>query len=163
MNEEHFDVLLNDAFNYSFNSHIGDVKEFMELANQVTAEKIRVPSAPERLLRAKLIFEEAMETIQALGAGVQVGPNNDWVFVDTGETNFDAKGVLDGIADIFVVTTGAGICCGLTNVIEEAIDRVCQNNLSKLDGLHTFREDGKLLKSPNYKPVILDDLIERVS
>jgi predicted HAD superfamily Cof-like phosphohydrolase len=158
MNEEY-----NDVFNYSFNSHIGDVKEFMVLANQTTSNIIRTPSTQERILRAKLIFEESMETIQALGVGVQVGPNNDWVFVDIGEANYNPEDVLDGIADIFVVTTGAGICCGLTDVIEEAIDRVCQNNLSKVDGQHSFREDGKLLKSPNYKPVVLDDLIERVS
>lgn len=33
--------------------------------------------------------------------------------------------------------------------LEGAFDEVCQSNLSKLDGM-TTREDGKILKGPNY-------------
>lgn len=44
----------------------------------------------------------------------------------------------------------------------EAIIRVHKSNMSKLgdDGKPILREDGKVLKGPNYKPAILDDLIE---
>lgn len=165
MNEQIDLDCLGEMFGYSFQEHFGNVKDLMDRAKQTTALKIRMPSTEERLLRARLILEEALETIRSLGISVhQVGENEDrFEFYDDGKDKYDPLGVLDGIADIFVVTTGTGICCGLTNIIEEAIKRVDKNNLSKLDGQHSFRSDGKLLKSPNYKPVVLADLIQRVS
>ena len=45
--------------------------------------------------------------------------------------------------------------------LDEALDRVHQSNMSKLgeDGLPIYREDGKVLKGPNYAPPKLTDLI----
>ena len=45
--------------------------------------------------------------------------------------------------------------------LDEALDRVHKSNMSKLDedGHPIYREDGKVLKGPNYKPPILSDLI----
>jgi predicted HAD superfamily Cof-like phosphohydrolase len=45
--------------------------------------------------------------------------------------------------------------------LDEALDRVHQSNLSKLDdnGEPIFREDGKVLKSSNYQPPNLSDLV----
>jgi predicted HAD superfamily Cof-like phosphohydrolase len=45
--------------------------------------------------------------------------------------------------------------------LDEALDRVHQSNLSKLDdnGNPIFREDGKVLKSSNYQPPNLSDLV----
>ena len=45
--------------------------------------------------------------------------------------------------------------------LDEALDRVHVSNMSKLgeDGLPIYREDGKVLKGPNYKPPTLTDLI----
>ena len=44
--------------------------------------------------------------------------------------------------------------------LDEALDRVHQSNLSKLvDGKPLKREDGKVLKGPNYKPPTLIDLV----
>ena len=45
--------------------------------------------------------------------------------------------------------------------LEEALDRVHQSNMSKLDpeGKPIYREDGKVLKGPNYKPPVLTDLV----
>ena len=45
--------------------------------------------------------------------------------------------------------------------LEEALDRVHKSNMSKLglDGKPIRRSDGKVLKGPNYKPPILNDLI----
>ena len=42
----------------------------------------------------------------------------------------------------------------------EALDRVHESNLSKLvDGKPVKREDGKVLKGPNYHPPVLIDLV----
>jgi|TARA_R100001530_G_scaffold39035_1_gene30172 NTP pyrophosphatase (non-canonical NTP hydrolase) len=45
--------------------------------------------------------------------------------------------------------------------LDEALDRVHESNMSKLgeDGKPIYREDGKVLKGPNYKPPNLEDLI----
>ena len=45
--------------------------------------------------------------------------------------------------------------------LDEALDRVHKSNMSKLDdnGLPIFREDGKVLKGPNYAPPNLEDLV----
>ena len=46
-------------------------------------------------------------------------------------------------------------------LLDEALHRVHQSNLSKLDedGNPIYREDGKVLKGPNYAPPDLTDLI----
>ena len=45
--------------------------------------------------------------------------------------------------------------------LDEAMDRVHKSNMSKLDdnGQPIFREDGKVLKSSNYQPPTLTDLV----
>ena len=46
-------------------------------------------------------------------------------------------------------------------LLDEALDRVHLSNMSKLDneGKPIYREDGKVLKGPNYKPPTLTDLV----
>lgn len=44
--------------------------------------------------------------------------------------------------------------------LDTAMNRVFESNMSKLvDGKPLRREDGKVLKGPNYQPPVLDDLI----
>ena len=45
--------------------------------------------------------------------------------------------------------------------LDEALDRVHKSNMTKLgaDGKPIRREDGKVLKGPNYKPPTLTDLV----
>ena len=45
--------------------------------------------------------------------------------------------------------------------LDEAMDRVHKSNMSKLDeyGNPVLREDGKVLKGPNYQPPDLSDLV----
>ena len=46
-------------------------------------------------------------------------------------------------------------------LLDEALNRVHESNMSKLgeDGKPIYREDGKVLKGPGYKPPDLSDLI----
>ena len=46
-------------------------------------------------------------------------------------------------------------------LLDEALDRVHLSNMSKIDeeGKPVYREDGKVLKGPNYKPPTLTDLV----
>ena len=44
--------------------------------------------------------------------------------------------------------------------LDTAMNRVFESNMSKLvDGKPLRRDDGKVLKGPNYQPPVLDDLI----
>ena len=45
--------------------------------------------------------------------------------------------------------------------LDEALDRVHKSNMTKLgeDGHPIRREDGKVLKGPNYQPPVLTDLV----
>ncbi len=44
--------------------------------------------------------------------------------------------------------------------LDEALNRIYASNMSKLvDGKPAYREDGKVLKGPNYKPPYLEDLV----
>lgn len=45
--------------------------------------------------------------------------------------------------------------------LDEAMDRIHRSNMSKLgeDGKPIYREDGKVLKGPNYQPPVLEDLV----
>lgn len=139
---------------YLLTEHLDAVREFMVKAKQTTSFAQRIPTPEERILRAKLIYEEAMETIEALGVDHILGQ-----FVDAGEEHCDLEKILDGACDLAVVVDGTLISCGLDGVFPEALERVNINNLSKFAEGSYIREDGKVMKPPGYVPVDLSDLI----
>ena len=71
----------------------------------------------------------------------------------------DKENLLKELADILYVVYGYAATYGLP--IDEAFKRVHESNMSKLgeDGKPVYREDGKVLKGPNYKPADLSDLV----
>ena len=71
----------------------------------------------------------------------------------------DKENLLKELADLLYVVYGYAATYGLP--IDEAFKRVHESNMSKLgdDGKPLYREDGKVLKGPNYKPADLDDLV----
>ena len=64
------------------------------------------------------------------------------------------------LADLIYVAIGMAVTFGLPLV--EVFERVHQSNMSKLgeDGKPIYREDGKVMKGPNYQPPKLDDLFD---
>ena len=68
-------------------------------------------------------------------------------------------GVLDALTDILYVTYGYGAALGMD--LDTSFKRVHESNMSKLDedGKPIFREDGKVLKGPNYFKPNLTDLV----
>jgi predicted HAD superfamily Cof-like phosphohydrolase len=152
-------------------AHYDRVRAFMTQARQETPATPVVPGQKVRLLRAKLILEEALETVRALGVEVHVlSPNDDDRVVISEEESklgFELRGmpdlteIADGCADISVVTTGTLIACGIQDQpILEAVD---QNNLDKFGPGHSWREDGKLIKPPGHKKVDLEPLIQAMA
>ena len=101
---------------------------------------------PTRAVQHKLIVEEFKEFLQAEGM----------LFRNNAEFPAEA---LKELADLVYVCYQYAENMGW--FLDEALDRVHVSNMSKLgeDGLPVYREDGKVLKGPNYKPPTLTDLI----
>ena len=93
-------------------------------------------------LRFKLMAEENQEYFEA-------AKNNDIVEV------------ADALGDMLYILCGTIIEHGMQDKIEEIFDEIQKSNLSKLgdDGKPIYRNDGKVMKGPNYfKPKISEIL-----
>ena len=89
-------------------------------------------------LRHRLMSEENEAYLEAAKAG------------DLGE-------VADALGDMMYILCGTILSHGMQNIIEEIFEEIQASNMSKLgeDGKPIYREDGKVLKGPNYfKPNI---------
>ena len=76
-------------------------------------------------------------------------------------TNRDKLEMADALGDMLYILCGTIIEHGMQNKIEEVFDEIQKSNMSKLDinGQPIYREDGKVLKGPNYfKPNIKEIL-----
>lgn len=126
--------------------------------------KFEIPDDP--VLWTNLVKEEFKELVEAAEALLKEAA--DLAYVANGLTNI----VGDEEANRLITEAGLGpefprllndlIDAFIVNgVSEEAFLRVHKSNLSKLgdDGKPLRREDGKVLKGPNYQPPVLTDLI----
>lgn len=141
------------------------VKAFMLKAKQNCPDTpVEELSKEVRILRAKLILEEALELITD-GLGVTVEQFGDEVqFQDLdfyADKDFDIVKAADGCADLSVVNVGTLIACGLKD--EPLLQLVDENNLAKFGPGHSIREDGKLIKPPGHKPPDFGTVIKRMS
>jgi predicted HAD superfamily Cof-like phosphohydrolase len=66
--------------------------------------------------------------------------------------NDDLVEVADALGDMLYILCGTIIEHGMQDVIEKVFDEIQRSNMSKLgvDGKPIYREDGKVLKGPNY-------------
>lgn len=89
-------------------------------------------------LRHRLMAEENEEYLEAAFAG-------------------DAVEVADALGDMMYILCGTILSHGMQHIIEEIFEEIQASNMSKLgaDGKPIYREDGKVMKGPNYfKPNI---------
>jgi len=98
-------------------------------------------------LQRTLISEEFQELIEAL-----------YLAADDLRNKRAREDALKELADLVYVCYQLAAAVGWD--LDEALDRVQASNLSKLvDGKPLRREDGKVLKGPNYQPPTLIDLV----
>ena len=66
--------------------------------------------------------------------------------------NNDIVEIADALGDMLYILCGTILEHGLQHKIEEVFDEIQRSNMSKLgeDGKHIYREDGKVMKGPNY-------------
>ena len=66
--------------------------------------------------------------------------------------NNDIVEVADALGDMLYILCGTIIEHGMSEIIEDVFDEIQKSNMSKLgaDGKPIYREDGKVMKGPNY-------------
>ena len=77
--------------------------------------------------------------------------------------NGDLVEVADALGDILYILCGTIIEHGMQHKIEEVFNEIQRSNMSKLgaDGEPIYREDGKVLKGPNYFKPNIKSILER--
>ena len=112
-------------------------------------KKYNLKNSAERQTRAvqhRIIVEEFKEFLEAEGMLFMHGRNHQ----------ADAlKELADLVYECYQYAENMGW------LLDEALNRVHISNMSKLgeDGKPIYRDDGKVLKGPNYKPPDLSDLV----
>lgn len=121
-----------------------------------------VPSIPPfgvRMLRARLILEESLETISALGFKIkptetgfynEIRSMDDLRLVSHGDAP-DLEGIIDGCCDVIYVATGTLLACGVPDVPHlEIVNRA--NNAKFPGGVATLNDHGKFQKPAGWEP-----------
>ncbi|TVZ51271.1 phosphoribosyl-ATP pyrophosphohydrolase [Dokdonia sp. Hel_I_53] len=95
-------------------------------------------------LRYQLMKEENEEYLEAANAG-------------------DLVEVADALGDMLYILCGTIIEHGMQEKIEEIFNEIQRSNMSKLgkDGKPIYREDGKVLKGPNYFKPDLESILNK--
>ena len=123
-------------------------KTFLSDQAKEFRSKYNLKNSADRSTRGvqhELIVEEFKEFLQAEGMLFMHGRNHQ-------------EHALKELSDLVYVCYQYAENMGW--FLDEALNRVHESNLSKLDedGKPIYREDGKVLKGPNYKPPNLEDL-----
>ena len=78
-------------------------------------------------------------------------------------TNNDLVEVADALGDMLYILCGTILEHGMQYKIEEVFEEIQRSNMSKLgaDGKPIYREDGKVLKGPNYFKPNIKEILEK--
>ena len=122
-------------------SNLEQAKEFRNAFGVTNSKTLNV-----RTMQRNLIVEEFKEFLEAEGM----------LFRDSLILHEEA---IKELSDLVYVCYQYAANMGWD--LDEALRRVHESNMSKLDsgGKPIYREDGKVLKSKNYKPPTLSDLV----
>ena len=122
-------------------SNLEQAREFRNSFNVTDSKSLR-----SRNMQKNLIVEEFKEFLEAEGM----------LFRNSQSLHEDA---IKELSDLVYVCYQYAANMGWD--LDEALRRVHRSNMSKLDedGKPTYREDGKVLKSANYQPPTLSDLV----
>ena len=124
---------------------IEQVKEFAETFNIEYSDDMNINIDESTIdLRFRLMQEENLVYLEAA-------------------KNKDIVEVADALGDILYILCGTILTHGLQHKIVEVFNEIQRSNMSKLDinGKPVFREDGKILKGPNYFQPNIKEILEK--
>lgn len=83
-------------------------------------------------------------------------------YLEAAESN-DLIEVADALGDMLYILCGTILEHGMQYKIEEVFDEIQRSNMSKLgeDGKPIYREDGKVMKGPNYFKPNLESILAK--
>ena len=115
------------------NKQIESVQEFHEAFLQKNGKWPQHLSLEEYELRHKLMEEENDEYLEACDAN-------------------DIVAIADALGDQLYILCGTILAHGMGDIIVNIFNEIHRSNMSKLDedGNPIYREDGKIMKGPNY-------------
>jgi predicted HAD superfamily Cof-like phosphohydrolase len=118
------------------------VTEFHEAFGLMVNSVPVLPDTATRDLRKKLLAEEYTE-------------------YTTAEAEDDIVEIADALADLIYIACGTAVAYGIP--LDRVFAEVHSSNMSKLgnDGKPIYRDDGKVLKGPNYRPPQIDKILGR--
>lgn len=121
---------------------LAKVKDFHDACGVFTPEIPYLEDQALNELRYNLLAEELQELKDGMNAK-------------------DPVAVLDALVDLQYVLDGAFLSLGFADYKDIGFDEVQRSNMSKLgeDGKPILREDGKIMKGPNYFPPDLHSVI----
>ena len=144
--------------------HQKRVAEFMRLAGQAVPDTFTVPDVETRRLRARLILEEALETIEALGFDVVVPQAHPVIVSDVyffANHKPDPIEVIDGCCDLDVVSVGGTLAAlGLPDL--PFLAEVDKKNLEKGAG-HRDPATGKWAKPADWTPPDIAGVLSKLT
>lgn len=116
------------------------VRKFHEAMGQPVGDKPQFLTPERQEFRLTLIDEEYRELLESLAEG-------------------DLVNAFKEMADMIYVIAGMAVEMG--GDLDKVFDAVQESNMSKLgdDGKPIFREDGKVLKGPNYKAPDIEEVL----
>jgi predicted HAD superfamily Cof-like phosphohydrolase len=122
------------------------VKEFHKSFGHPVNAKPELTNKQLSALRVELIQEELNELKEALAAE-------------------DPVETLDALTDLQYVLDGAFLSLGFWKLKDLAVTEVHNSNMSKLgeDGKPIYREDGKILKGPNFKEPDMEGILNALN
>ena len=118
----------------SLQNVINAVREFHDAFKIPNSDKPNASLTQEEvMLRYRLMAEENDEYLEAAKAG-------------------DMVEIADALGDQLYILCGTILRHGMHDIIEDVFTEIQASNMSKLgaDGKPIYREDGKVLKGPNY-------------
>ena len=124
---------------------INKVKEFHEAFGIQNNEAPTTQLSKEEIqLRFDLIKEENEEYLEAANNG-------------------DIIEIADALGDQLYILCGTMLKHGLQHKMEEVFNEIQRSNMSKLgaDGKPIYREDGKVMKGPNYFKPDIKSILEQ--
>lgn len=124
---------------------IEQVKEFADTFNIEYSDDMNANIDQSIIdLRFRLMQEENLEYLEAA-------------------KNKDIVEIADALGDILYILCGTILAHGLQHKIVEVFNEIQRSNMSKLDvnGKPVFREDGKILKGPNYFHPKIKEILDK--